>query len=45
MATSVCVLRVDGMTCNSCAGIIKNHLELMEGVIKADVEVDAKRVS
>ncbi len=43
--TEKVVLEVNGMTCNHCAGKVKDALDAVEGVTGADVDLDSGRVS
>jgi len=38
---SVCTLKVEGMTCSSCAGSVANAAKSVPGVAGADVDVKA----
>ena len=39
------VLEVEGMTCNHCAGKVKDALAAVEGVTGTDVDMDSGRAS
>jgi copper chaperone len=39
------VIKVDGMTCMGCVNSVKNVLEKIPGVSKADVSLEQKQVT
>ncbi|MBU2631117.1 MAG: heavy-metal-associated domain-containing protein [Proteobacteria bacterium] len=45
MASQKVTLRVDGMSCGHCSGMVQRTLEEIDGISKVSVDLDGKKAS